>query len=102
MRKLQIAVYSTFEVQKCEVVNNIAENVYVYNLYRPPYSKNNAFTSKALFDEFEQFIQVCDFQHSILIGDINLKLEEENGKETIYFNSLFSHLVLESYKIRIV
>ena len=98
LKKLPTVLYSTFELQKFEVVDKKAENFCLYNVYHPPNSKNNPVTNKAFLEEFEVFFEVCDFQkNSTLVGDINLRLEKENETDTIVFNDLLDKFALKQH-----
>ena len=90
--------YKTFEYIGI-TLKTAARNTFVFNIYRPPYSKNHRFTVKSFLRDFTTFVKkVVNLNGRVIIlGDFNLHLEDEADSYVSQFNQLLTEYGLHQH-----
>ena len=90
-RMTQKENYKSFEYVGANIRTQ-GTNTYIYSVYRPPYSSNHRFTSKAFFKYFDKFIRLLSNLNGkvIVAGDFNMHWELEKDASVLKFKEILN------------
>ena len=64
LKKLAIKAYSSFEVQKLEILDpKTKEKIHILNVYRTPYTKKHPVKTKQFLEDFTVLLKTTNFKN---------------------------------------